>query len=109
MNFAIVGAGFTGAVLAQELAKLGHIITVYDSRNHVAGNCYSERDKETNIMIHKYGPHIFHTDNEKVWSYVNKYGEFLPYTNRVKTTSQGQVYSLPINLHTINQFFSKNI
>lgn len=107
MKFAIVGSGFTGAVLAQELAKLGYNITVFESREHVAGNCYSERDKETNIMIHKYGPHIFHTDNEGVWSYINSFGEFLPYTNRVKTTSQGQVYSLPINLHTINQYFNK--
>lgn len=107
MNFAIVGAGFTGAVLAQELAKDGHYITVFDSRDHIAGNCYSKRDKETNIMIHKYGPHIFHTDNEKVWSYINQFGDFIPYINRVKTTSQDQVFSLPINLHTINQFFKK--
>ena len=62
MNFAIVGAGFTGAVLARELAKNGYRIDVFDSRNHVAGICYSERDKDTGILVHKYGPHIFHTD-----------------------------------------------
>jgi UDP-galactopyranose mutase len=107
MDFAIVGAGFSGAVLANELAKAGYKIKVFESRDHIAGNCYTERDKETGIMIHKYGPHIFHTDNEKVWDYVNRFTEFKPYVNRVKTTSQGRVFSLPINLHTINQFFNK--
>lgn len=109
MKFAIVGAGFTGAVLAQELAKAGHKIEIFESRNHIAGNCYSERDEKTGVMIHKYGPHIFHTDNEMVWNYVNRYSEFMPYVNRVKTTSQGRVFSLPINLHTINQYFNKTL
>jgi len=109
MKFSIVGAGFTGAVLAQELAKAGHQIDVFEAREHVAGNCYSERDVETDILLHKYGPHIFHTDNEHVWQYVNQLTEFIPYINRVKTTSQGHVFSLPINLHTINQFFSKTL
>jgi UDP-galactopyranose mutase len=109
MKFAIVGAGFTGAVLAQELAKEGHEISVFDTRNHIAGNCYSERDASTGVMVHKYGPHIFHTDNEVVWNYVNQFSEFKPYVNRVKTTSQGRVFSLPINLHTINQYFDKTL
>lgn len=107
IKFAIVGAGFTGAVLANELAKAGCKIQVFEARNHIAGNCYSERDPKTDIMIHKYGPHIFHTDNEVVWNYVNQFTEFIPYINRVKTTSQGRVFSLPINLHTINQYFKK--
>jgi UDP-galactopyranose mutase len=107
MNFAIAGAGFSGAVLANELAKAGHKIKVFESRDHLAGNCYTERDSKTGIMIHKYGPHIFHTDNEEVWKYVNQITEFMPYVNRVKTTSQGRVFSLPINLLTINQYFNK--
>jgi UDP-galactopyranose mutase len=107
MDFAIVGAGFSGAVLANELANAGYEIKVFESRDHIAGNCYTEREKETGIMVHKYGPHIFHTDNEEVWDYVNRFTEFKPYVNRVKTTSQGRVFSLPINLHTINQFFNK--
>jgi len=107
MRFAIVGAGFTGAVLAYELAKAGHNIQVFESRNHIAGNCYSERDKQSGIMLHKYGPHIFHTDNEQTWNYINQFSEFMPYINRVKITSQGRVFSLPINLHTINQYFNK--
>jgi UDP-galactopyranose mutase len=109
MNFAIVGAGFSGAVLAQELAKAGHSTHVFESRNHIAGNCYSKRDEKTGILLHQYGPHIFHTDNEMVWNYVNQFTDFMPYTNRVKTTSLGSVFSLPINLHTINQFFNKTL
>lgn len=107
MKFGIIGAGFTGSVLAHELASNGHEINLFESRSHIAGNCYTERDEKTNILLHKYGPHIFHTDNQKVWDYINRFSEFIPYTNRVKTTSKGEVFSLPINLHTINQFFKK--
>ncbi len=103
----IIGAGFSGAVIARELAEQGYQIKVVDKRNHIAGNCHTERDNETNVMVHQYGPHIFHTDDEEVWQFVNKYGEMMPYTNRVKSTVNGQVYSLPVNLHTINQFFGK--
>ena len=106
-KFLLVGAGFSNAVIARELAEKGYKAVVIDSRSHVAGNCHSERDAETNVMVHVYGPHIFHTDNERVWNYVNNFGEFMPFVNRVKTISQGAVYSLPINLHTINQFFGK--
>ena len=109
MRFAVVGAGFSGAVVAQELAKAGHEIEVFESRGHVAGNCYSERDSRTGISVHKYGPHIFHTDNHEVWDYVNQFAEFMPYINRVKVTTQGQVFSLPINLHTINQYYKKTL
>jgi UDP-galactopyranose mutase len=106
-TIAIVGAGFSGAVIARELADSGSRIVVFDNRSHVAGNCHTERDAESGVMVHKYGPHIFHTDNERVWAYLNQFTEFMPYTNRVKTTTKGQVFSLPINLHTINQFFGK--
>ncbi len=104
----VVGAGLSGAVIARELAQAGHQIEVIDARDHIAGNCHTERDKETGVMVHVYGPHIFHTDDTEVWNYVNGFQTFLPYKNRVKTTSNGQVYSLPVNLHTINQFFGKS-
>jgi len=104
-HFLMVGAGLSGAVIGRELAEQGHRITVFDSRDHIAGNCHTYRDTETGIMVHAYGPHIFHTDDAEVWAYVNRYANFLPYKNRVKTTSRGQVFSLPVNLHTINQFF----
>lgn len=106
-KIAVVGAGFSGAVIARELAESGYQVDVFESRLHVAGNCHTERDKESGVMVHRYGPHIFHTDSESVWSYLNRFTVFMPYTNRVKTTAKGQVFSLPINLHTINQFFRK--
>lgn len=105
----LVGAGISGAVIGRELAEAGHRVRVADIRPHIAGNCYSERDAETDVMVHVYGPHIFHTDDVEVWDYVNRYATFRPYKNRVKTTAQGKVFSLPINLHTINQFFGTTL
>ena len=104
---AIVGAGFSGAVVAHELAKAGIASCVFDTRPHVAGNCHTARDQDTNVMLHVYGPHIFHTSNEEVWKYVQQFDEFVPFVNRVKTVYKGKVYSLPINLLTINSFFGK--
>lgn len=106
-KIAIVGAGLSGAVIGRELALAGHEIDVFDTRSHIAGNCHTERDPATGVMVHVYGPHIFHTNDREVWDYVNGFQTFKPYQNRVKTTSGAQVYSLPINLHTINQFFGK--
>lgn len=106
-KIAIVGAGFSGAVIAHELSKAGFFVDVFDSRPHLAGNCHSTRDDETNVMIHVYGPHIFHTSNEVVWNYIRQFDEFMPFTNRVKAVSNNRVYSLPINLMTINTFFQK--
>ena len=108
MKIAVVGAGFSGAVVAHQLVQKGHLIDVFESRNHVAGNCYTQRDPETGVLVHVYGPHIFHTSNEEVWKYIQQFGKFMPFTNRVKTTYQGKVYSLPINLMTINNFFGKS-
>lgn len=106
MKILVVGAGFSGAVLARQLAELGGIESlVIDERNHIGGNCHTERDAETSVMIHRYGPHIFHTDSEEVWNYVGKFGRFGPFVNRVKASIDRGVFPLPINLHTINQFF----
>lgn len=99
----------SGAVIGRHLAEAGHEITIVDARSHVGGNCHTERDPQTGVMVHVYGPHIFHTDNAEVWDYVNSFTTFMPYKNRVKTTSQGAVYSLPLNLHTINQFYGKTM
>jgi UDP-galactopyranose mutase len=103
-RIAIVGAGFSGAVLARQLGQAGHRIDVFDSRTHVAGNCHTARDPRSGVMLHTYGPHIFHTSNERVWDYIRGFGEFVPFVNRVKAISAGRVYSLPLNLLTINQF-----
>ena len=109
MNVLIIGAGFSGAVAARELAEAGHKITILDERSHIAGNCHTSRDADTGVMVHTYGPHIFNTDNEKIWEYVNHYGHFEPYINRVKASTEKGVLSLPINLHTINQLFEKSL
>jgi len=107
IRIGIVGAGFSGAVIAHELAKHGYAVDVFESRPHVAGNCHTERDVATGVMLHVYGPHIFHTSNERVWNYIRQFDEFMPFTNRVKAITKGRVYSLPINLLTINQFFAR--
>lgn len=103
----IVGAGFSGAVIGRYLAEAGHRVTVVEERDHAGGNCHTRRDDETGVMMHVHGPHIFHTDDEEVWRYVNGFGQFMPYINRVKTTVGGRIFQMPINLHTINQFFNK--
>jgi UDP-galactopyranose mutase len=104
----IVGAGFSGAVTARALAEsLPGKILVIDARDHLGGNCHTERDPETGVMIHRYGPHIFHTSNQEVWDYVRRFSEFGPYVNRVKASIARGVFGLPINLLTINQFFGK--
>lgn len=107
MRIGIAGAGFSGAVIARRLAEEGHQVTVFETRSHVAGNCHTERDADTDIMIHRYGPHIFHTGNERVWEYINGFGEMVPFNHRVRTTVGGKVYLLPVNLLTINQLFEK--
>jgi UDP-galactopyranose mutase len=104
----IAGAGFAGAVLARELAITGkYSIEVFDERPHVAGNCHTSRDSSSGIMLHHYGPHIFNTSRQDVWEYVNQYVTFGAYTNRVKAITARGVFSMPMNLLTINQFFGK--
>ncbi len=108
-RFLIVGAGFSGCVLAHQLAKtLDCEIDIWDERNHLGGNCNTHRDAETGVMVHQYGPHIFNTDKKEIWDFVNSFGEFRPYVHRVKAMSNGKIYPLPVNLQTINQFFDKS-
>lgn len=110
-NFLIVGAGFSGAVLAHRLAELlpESNIEVWEEKSHVAGNCFTERDKETGVMVHKYGPHIFNTDKKEIWDFVNEFIELRPFAHKVKAISNGKIFSMPVNLHTINQFFEKTL
>lgn len=109
MRYCIVGAGFSGAVVGRYLAEKGHQVVLIDERAHLGGNCHTERDAETGVMVHAYGPHIFHTADERVWNYVQRFGTFKPYVNRVKAISDDHVYTLPVNLLTINQFFGKTM
>ena len=109
MKFAIAGAGFSGAVLGRRLAEAGHHVDIVDERSHVAGNCHTERDADTGVLIHRYGPHIFHTDNERVWAYITRHGDMIDFQHTVKTTVEGRVYTLPVNLLTINQLYGLSL
>lgn len=105
MRFCLVGAGFSGAVLGRALAQAGHDVVIVDERSHIGGNCHCATDTETGVLTHVYGPHIFHTADERVWSYVRQFATMEPYDHRVMATARGAVYSLPVNLATINQLF----
>lgn len=108
VRFLIIGSGFSGCVLANRLVNLLDCsIDIWDERSHTGGNCHTERDAETGIMLHQYGPHIFNTDKKEIWDYVNSFGTFNHYIHRVKAMSGGRIFSMPVNLFTINQFFNK--
>ncbi|MGE6743290.1 UDP-galactopyranose mutase [Allorhizobium pseudoryzae] len=106
----IIGAGFFGATIAERAANdLGKRVLIIDRRRHIGGNAYSENDRETGIEVHKYGAHLFHTPNKTVWDYLNRFTAFTDYRHRVFTSYRSQVYSMPINLGTIGQFFGKRM
>jgi UDP-galactopyranose mutase len=109
VDLVVVGSGFFGLTIAERCAnELGLKVLVLERRHHIGGNAYSERDPETNVEVHKYGAHLFHTSNEKVWEYANRFTGFTDYKHRVFGKYQGQVYSLPMNLGLINQFFGRS-
>ena len=108
-DLVVVGSGFFGLTVAERCAtELGLKVLVLERRHHLGGNAYSEADPETGIEVHVYGAHLFHTSNEKVWEYVNRFTSFTNYQHRVFGQYDGQVYSLPMNLGLINQFFGKS-
>ena len=102
-DYLCVGAGLFGAVVAHELTKKGKKVLVIDKRDHIAGNVYTE-DVE-GINVHKYGAHIFHTNNKKVWEYVQQFAEFNRYTNSPVANYKGELYSLPFNMYTFNKMW----
>ncbi|WP_341927625.1 UDP-galactopyranose mutase [Nocardioides psychrotolerans] len=108
-DLVVVGSGFFGLTVAERCAEeLGLKVLVLERRHHLGGNAYSEIDPETGIEVHVYGTHLFHTSNKRVWEYVNRFTTFTGYQHRVFGKYQGQVYSLPMNLALINQFFGKS-
>ncbi|WP_138442494.1 UDP-galactopyranose mutase [Sinomonas susongensis] len=108
-DLVVVGSGFFGLTVAERAAKeLGLKVTVIDRRHHIGGNAYSEDDAQTGIEVHRYGAHLFHTSNQRVWDYVNQFTTFTNYVHRVYGVHKGEVFPLPINLGTINQFFRAN-
>ena len=105
-DLVVVGSGLFGLTVAERAAReLGLKVTMIDRRPHLGGNAYSEKEERTGIEVHRYGAHLFHTSNERVWEYVNRFTQFTNYVHRVYTRHQGEVYPMPINLGTINQFF----
>ena len=105
-DLVIVGAGLFGLTIAQQAAeRAGARVEIIDVRSHIGGNVYSYIDEETGAEIHQYGAHLFHTSTKRVWDYVNRFTAFTDYVHRVYATHDGEVYPLPINLGTINQFF----
>ena len=107
-DYLIVGAGFAGSVLAERLASQGKKILILDKRNHIAGNAYDYYN-EDGILIHKYGPHIFHTNSKDVFEYLSKFTKWRSYEHKVLASVDGQLVPIPINLNTINQLYGLNL
>ncbi len=104
----VVGSGFFGLTIAERAAtQLGKRVLVLDRRHHLGGNAYSEAEPETGIEIHKYGAHLFHTSNQRVWDYVNQFTSFTGYQHHVFTVFKDQAYSMPVNLATMCAYFGK--
>ena len=107
-DLVVVGSGFFGLTIAERCAtQLGLKVLVLDRRYHIGGNAYSEPEPETGIEVHKYGAHLFHTSNKRVWEYVNQFTQFTGYQHRVFTVYKGRVYPMPVNLATICEYFGR--
>ena len=102
-DYLIVGAGLYGSVCARELTDAGKKVLVIDKRDHIAGNVYTE--KTEGINVHKYGAHIFHTNNRSVWDYANRFAVFNRFTNSPVANYKGELYSLPFNMYTFNKMW----
>ncbi|MEO7961620.1 MAG: UDP-galactopyranose mutase [Ginsengibacter sp.] len=107
-DYMIVGAGFAGSVLAERLSKTGKSILLVEKRNHIAGNAFDFYNND-GILIHKYGPHIFHTNSKEVFEYLSKFTNWRPYEHRVLASVDGQLLPIPINLTTINKMYNLNL
>jgi UDP-galactopyranose mutase len=106
----VVGAGLFGLTVAETIARtLGRRVLVLERRDHVGGNAWSEKEPETGIEVHRYGAHLFHTSNERVWEYVNRFTRFTNYQHRVFSVADDKVFSLPINLATICSYFGEHL
>ena len=110
MKYLIVGAGLSGAVIAEQIAsKLNNKVTVIEKRDHIGGNCYDYKEPETNILINKYGAHLFHTNNETVWNYINSFDKWVRWEHKVLTYIDDKFVSIPVNITTINELCGENL
>lgn len=106
----VIGCGLFGSVVAERIATVcGERVLLIDKRNHVGGNAYSETNSTTGVEYHKYGSHIFHTNKSKVWDYITEFTKFNTYQHKVLTEHNGHMYTMPINLMTINSFYGLNL
>ena len=102
-DYIIVGAGFFGSICAYELNKAGKSVVVLEKRDHVGGNCYTEKINEINV--HKYGPHIFHTNEKWIWDWINQFADFNGFKYNPIANYKGKLYSLPFSMFTFNQMW----
>src|SRR3712207_2674004 len=108
-DYLIVGAGFAGSVIAERLARAANKkVLVVDRRNHIGGNAYDHYNDD-GLLVHKYGPHIFHTNSREVFDYLSQFTEWRPYEHRVLASVDGQLVPMPINLDTINKLYGLNL
>jgi UDP-galactopyranose mutase len=108
-DYLIVGAGFAGSVLAERLARVdGQRVLIIDKRPHIAGNAYDHHD-EAGVLVHRYGPHIFHTNAREVLDYLSQFTDWRPYQHRVKASVDGQLLPIPINLDTVNTLYGLSL
>lgn len=103
-DYLIVGAGLFGSICAYELNKIGKKCLIIDKRSHIGGNVYTENID--GINVHKYGPHIFHTNDKEIWNYINQFAEFNNYIHNITTISNGKMYNMPFNMNTFNQIWN---
>jgi UDP-galactopyranose mutase len=108
LSWLVVGAGYAGSVVARELADAGRRVLVIDKRPHVAGNAYDEHDAH-GILIHRYGPHIFHTNGERIVEFLSRFTEWRPYEHRVRGVVDGKLYPFPINRDTLNRLYGLDL
>jgi len=108
--YLIVGCGLSGATIAERIANvLNEQVIIIDKRPHIGGNCYDYIEKQTNIRVNKYGAHLFHTNNEEVWNYVNKFSEWVRWEHKVLSKVDGKFVSIPVNITTVNELCGENL
>lgn len=107
-EYLIAGAGFAGSVLAERLARAGKRVVLCDKRPHIAGNAYDHFD-DAGVLVHKYGPHIFHTSCRRIFEYLSKFTEWRPYEHRVRASVDGKIVPFPINVDTVNQLYGLHL
>jgi UDP-galactopyranose mutase len=108
IDILIIGAGISGAVLAERYASIGKKVLIIEKRNHIAGNCYDYVD-ENGILVSKYGAHLFHTNEESVWEYVNKFSEWYSWEHKVIARVDNKTVPIPVNITTVNELFGTKI